>query len=93
MNVKFKKNTWRYFIRFENITNPKQKTFIVNSIFNSGLAEFDNNIAFIELNVLEEFFGYDPNERNLEVYLKNSILLKNWIINNFFIYINSNVNI
>ena len=50
---------------------PKQKTFIVNSIFNSGLAEFDNNIAFIELNVLEEFFGYDSNERNLEIYLKN----------------------
>jgi len=50
---------------------PKQKTFIVNSIFNSGLAEFDNNIAFIELNVLEEFFGYDRNERNLEIYLKN----------------------
>lgn len=50
---------------------PKQKTFIVNSIFNSGLAEFDNNIAFIELNNLEEFLGYDPNERNLEIYLKN----------------------
>ncbi|WP_440649007.1 lipoprotein-releasing ABC transporter permease subunit [Candidatus Pelagibacter sp. HIMB1521] len=50
---------------------PKQKTFIVNSIFNSGLAEFDNNIAFIELNVLEEFFGYDSDERNLEIYLKN----------------------
>jgi len=50
---------------------PKQKTFIVNSIFNSGLAEFDNNIAFIELNILEELFGYDPNERNLEIYLKN----------------------
>ena len=50
---------------------PKQKTFIVNSIFNSGLAEFDNNIAFIELNVLEEFFGYNPDERNLEIYLIN----------------------
>ena len=50
---------------------PKQKTFIINSIFNSGLAEFDNNIAFIELNILEELFGYDPNERNLEIYLKN----------------------
>ncbi|WP_440652511.1 lipoprotein-releasing ABC transporter permease subunit [Candidatus Pelagibacter sp. HIMB1542] len=50
---------------------PKQKNFIVNSIFNSGLAEFDNNIAFIELNILEEFFGYDPNERNLEIYLNN----------------------
>ncbi|WP_428080197.1 lipoprotein-releasing ABC transporter permease subunit [Candidatus Pelagibacter sp.] len=50
---------------------PKQKTFIVNSIFNSGLAEFDNNIAFIELKNLEEFLGYDSNERNLEIYLKN----------------------
>ena len=50
---------------------PKQKTFIVNSIFNSGLAEFDNNIAFIELSVLEEFFGYNPDKRNLEIYLKN----------------------
>jgi len=50
---------------------PKQKTFIVNSIFDSGLAEFDNNIAFIELNILEEFFGYNPNERSLEIYLKN----------------------
>ena len=50
---------------------PKQKTFIVNSIFNSGLAEFDNNIAFIKLNNLEEFLGYHPNERNLEIYLKN----------------------
>ena len=50
---------------------PKQKTFIVNSIFNSGLAEFDNNIAFIELNVLEDFFEYNPNDRNLEIYLKN----------------------
>ena len=50
---------------------PKQKTFIVNSIFDSGLAEFDNNIAFIELNTLEDFFGYNTDERNLEIYLKN----------------------
>jgi len=33
----------------------KQKNFIVTSIFNSGLAEFDNNIAFINLNTLENF--------------------------------------
>jgi len=65
---------------------PKQKTFIVNSIFNSGLAEFDNNIAFIELNVLEEFFGYDPNERNLEIYLKNpnNIESQKLIVNQVF---------
>ena len=52
-------------------TMPKQKTFKVNSIFNSGLAEFDNNIALINLETLEEFFGYKTNERNLEIYLKN----------------------
>jgi lipoprotein-releasing system permease protein len=50
---------------------PKQKNFIITSIFNSGLADFDNNIAFINLNTLEEFFGYDISDRNLEIYLKN----------------------
>ena len=50
---------------------PKQKNFIITSIFNSGLADFDNNIAFINLNTLEEFFGYDMRDRNLEIYLNN----------------------
>ena len=50
---------------------PKQKNFIITSIFNSGLADFDNNISFINLNTLEEFFGYDLRDRNLEIYLKN----------------------
>ena len=50
---------------------PKQKTFTVTSIFNSGLAEFDNNIALINLSTLEDFFGFEKEQRNLEVYLKN----------------------
>ncbi len=50
---------------------PKQKTFIVTSIFNSGLAEFDNNIALINLSTLEDFFGFQQKQRNLEIYLKN----------------------
>ncbi len=50
---------------------PKQKTFIVTSIFNSGLAEFDNNIALINLSTLEDFFGFEKKQRNLEVYLKD----------------------
>ena len=50
---------------------PKQKTFIVRSIFNSGLAEFDNNIALINLSTLEDFFGFKQEQRNLEIYLKN----------------------
>ena len=52
-------------------TLPKQETFIVNSIFDSGLADFDKNIAFINLKTLESFFNYKRNTRNLEIYLKN----------------------
>ncbi len=50
---------------------PKQKTFIITSIFNSGLADFDNNIALINIETLDEFFGYETKDRNLEIYLKN----------------------
>ncbi len=50
---------------------PKQKKFTVTSIFNSGLAEFDNNIALINLSTLEDFFGFKQEQRNLEIYLKN----------------------
>ncbi len=50
---------------------PKQKKFTVASIFNSGLAEFDNNIALINLSTLEDFFGFNQKQRNLEIYLKN----------------------
>ena len=50
---------------------PKQKTFIVSSIFDSGLADFDSNIAFINLNTLESFFDLEKRKRNLEIYLNN----------------------
>ena len=36
---------------------PRQETFIISSIFDSGLADFDANIAFINLETLENFFG------------------------------------
>ena len=50
---------------------PKQKTFEVTSIFNSGLADFDNNIAIINLDTLDGFFGFEKKDRNLEIYLKD----------------------
>ena len=50
---------------------PKQKTFIVSSIFESGIIEFDNNVAFINLKTLEEFFNLNDSDRNLEIYLIN----------------------
>ena len=65
---------------------PKQKTFIITSIFNSGLADFDNNIAFINLNTLEEFFSYPVSERNIEIYLNNpnNIESQKAIVQNIF---------
>ena len=50
---------------------PKQETFIISSIFDSGLADFDANIAFINLNTLESFFDLKKEKRNLEIYLNN----------------------
>ena len=50
---------------------PKQRTFIINSIFDSGMADFDSNIAFINLDTLENFFDFEKKNRNLEIYLNN----------------------
>jgi len=50
---------------------PKQKTFLVTTIFESGLVDFDNNIAFINLRTLEEFFNLDKKDRKLEIYLND----------------------
>ena len=50
---------------------PRQETFIISSIFDSGLADFDANIAFINLNTLESFFNLKKEKRNLEIYLNN----------------------
>tara|TARA_B110000438_G_scaffold256789_1_gene264459 strand:+ start:2221 stop:3453 length:1233 start_codon:yes stop_codon:yes gene_type:complete len=50
---------------------PKQENFIIISIFDSGLSNFDENIAFVNLESLEDFFNFKKKERNLEIYLKN----------------------
>ena len=50
---------------------PKQKKFIITSIFESGLADFDNNVIFLNLNTLEEFSNLSSDDRNLEIYLMN----------------------
>ena len=65
---------------------PKQKTFTVTSIFNSGLADFDNNIALINLDTLDDFFGFEFKDRNLEIYLKkpNNIKPQKEIVQNIF---------
>ncbi len=52
-------------------TLPRQESYIIDSIFDSGLADFDLNVAFINIIDLENLFDLDPNDRFLEIYLKN----------------------
>ena len=52
---------------------PKQQMFIVSSIFDSGLADFDFNVAFINIKSLELFFDLNEKDRNLEIYLKDPV--------------------
>jgi len=52
-------------------TLPKQETFEVTSIFDSGLTDFNENIAYLKLSSLENLFSYDENKRFLEFYFIN----------------------
>ena len=56
---------------------PKKKKFTVISLFESGLADFDNNVAFINLDTLDEFFNLTKDDRNLEIFLKNPQNIEN----------------
>ncbi len=50
---------------------PKQKSFIIDSIFESEINEFNQNIAFVNLNDLEDFFDLYKDDRYLEIFLKD----------------------
>jgi lipoprotein-releasing system permease protein len=71
---------------------PKQETFTISSIFDSGLNDFDTNIAFINLDTLENFFNLAREDRNLEIYLNNPSNIEKTkiqiqkIFNNEFVY-------
>ena len=56
---------------------PKQKLFLITSIFESGLSEYDENIAYINLNTLEDFFDKNKNDRFTEYYFKDPKNIEN----------------
>ena len=77
---------------------PKQETYIVDSIFDSEIADFDQNVAFINLNDLESLFDLKITKRNLEVYLKNPRNIETAkkklekIFDNYYVYTWSDLN-
>ncbi len=50
---------------------PKQEKYTISYIFKSGLVEFDQNVAFLNINSLESLMNYSKSDRNIEIYLKN----------------------
>ncbi|MDC3082411.1 FtsX-like permease family protein [Candidatus Pelagibacter sp.] len=52
-------------------TLPKQENFKIISIFDSGLSDYNENIAYINLQTLESFFNKNKEDRFLEFYFKD----------------------
>ena len=77
---------------------PKQETFIVDSIFDSEIADFDRNVVFINLENLENLFDLNLDKRNLEIYLKNPKTIEKTkkklekIFENYYVYTWSDLN-
>ena len=73
-------------------TLPKQENYLITSIFDSGLADFDRNIAFLNIENLENLFDLDSSTRSLEVYLKKPLNINSTkskiqnIFNEAFVY-------
>ena len=65
---------------------PKQEAYIVDSIFESGLVEFDQSVAFLNIRDFEELFNLDVDSRYFEIFLKNpkNISSEKKILKNIF---------
>ncbi len=77
---------------------PKQKSYLIISIFDSGLSEYNENIAYINLRTLEDFFDKDSEKRFIEYYFndpKNIEYYKENLTNHYpdaFVYTWSDMN-
>ena len=71
---------------------PKQETFEIAGIFNTGFVEFDQNIIFLNIEDALSIFDKDTKDQNLEIYLKNPLDANMYkkkiekINQNYFIY-------
>jgi lipoprotein-releasing system permease protein len=77
---------------------PKQETFIISGIFNTGFFEFDQNFVFLNLPDALSIFDKNMNDRNLEIYIKNPMEADKYkkiiqkLNKNYFVYSWSDLN-
>ena len=65
---------------------PKQEVYSISSIFETGIVDFDQNVAFINIKDLESLFNLENKSRYLEIFLNNpyEIAQSKKIISNIF---------
>ena len=77
---------------------PKQESFRVAGIFNTGFIDFDQNIIFINIADALSIFNKDDKDQNIEIYLNDPLKANLYkeniqkINENFFIYTWSDFN-
>ena len=52
---------------------PKQSTYKIISVFNSGLYEYDRNVIFFNINDSLSFFEKNSDDINIEIYLNDPL--------------------
>ena len=52
---------------------PKQDSYLIKGIFNSGFFEFDQSVVFLNLEDTLSFFNKSKKDINLEIYLQNPL--------------------
>ena len=77
---------------------PKQESFDIAGIFNTGFIEFDQNIIFLTIEDALSIFDKDIKDQNLEIYLKSPLEANKYkkkiqkLNQNYFIYTWSDLN-
>ncbi len=77
---------------------PKQESFKVAGIFNTGFLEFDQNVIFLNIQDVLSIFEKENKDQNIELYLKDPLDADTYktkiqkINENYFIYTWSDLN-
>ena len=77
---------------------PKQETFKVAGIFNTGFLDFDKNIIFLNIDDALSIFDKEKKDLNIEIYLEDPLKANDYkskiqkINQNYFIYTWSDMN-